>query len=49
METIEIYWQDLSEKKQKELLQMLGDNRNWDVFPLATIDIEDLTVPAECP
>ena len=50
MKTIEIYWQDLTERKQNELLQMLGDNRNWDVFPLATVDIEDdeeHTVPAE--
>ena len=54
MQTIEIYWQDLTKKKREELLQLLGDNRNWDVFPLATIDIEDdeevepeYTVPAE--
>ena len=41
METIEIFWNDLTEAKQKELLALLGDNRNWDVFPLATIDLED--------
>ena len=54
MKTIEIFWNDLTEAKQKELLALLGDNRNWDVFPMATIDLEDddageaeCTVPAE--
>lgn len=54
MKTIEIFWNDLTEAKKKELLSLLGDNRNWDVFPMATIDLEDddvgeaeYTVPAE--
>ena len=41
-ERIEIYWQDLTQAKQGEILQVLGENGNWDVFPIATID-----VPAE--
>ena len=42
MTSIEIYWQDLSKEKQHELLELFdGDNHNWDVFPLATLDIED--------
>ena len=41
-ERIEIYWQDLTQAKQSEILQVLGENGNWDVFPIATID-----VPAE--
>lgn len=50
MTSIEIYWQDLSKEKQNELLELFdGDNHNWDVFPLATLDIEDeeQIVPAE--
>ena len=35
---IEIYWQDLSRAKQDEILQVFGENGNWDVFPIATID-----------
>ena len=41
-EHIEIYWQDLTQAKQSEILQVFGENGNWDVFPIATID-----VPAE--
>lgn len=40
--TFEIYWQDLTEKAQKELLEFLdGDNGNYDVFPIATLEVED--------
>ena len=41
-EQIEIYWQDLTQAKQEEILQAFEENGNWDVFPIATID-----VPAE--
>ncbi len=40
MPTIEIYWDDLTEEKQKEILSKLGDNGNYDVFPIATIEYE---------
>ena len=36
---IEIYWSDLTEEKQQELLNLLGDNQNWDVFPIVEIGI----------
>ena len=36
---IEIYWSDLTEEKQQELLNLLGDNQNWDVFPIVEIEI----------
>lgn len=46
-ERIEIYWQDLTRAKQSEILQTFGENGNWDVFPIATIDVpaedEDIT------
>ena len=41
MITIEFYWNDLTEKKQKEIIELVGDNNNWDVFPIATLDIEE--------
>ena len=39
--TIEIYWNDLTREKQLELLNALGDNGNYDVFPIATIEVEN--------
>ena len=41
MTTIEIYWDDLSEKKQQEILNVLGNNENYDIFPIATIEVEE--------
>lgn len=44
MKQIKIYWQDLTEKAQKDILDMFGEKEefmNWDVIPMATIDIED--------
>ena len=38
-EHIEIYWQDLTLSKQREILQMFGENGNWDVFPIATLEV----------
>lgn len=41
MITIEIYWQDLTPAKQQEILNLLGENGNWDVFPMAVLEIEE--------
>lgn len=38
---VEIYWQDLTEQKQAELLELFGDNGNWDVIPMCTLEIEE--------
>ena len=38
-ERIEIFWQDLTWAKQSEILHVFGENGNWDVFPIATIDV----------
>lgn len=38
---IEIYWEDLKEETQKEIINILGDNGNFDVFPIAVIDYSD--------
>ncbi|MBN2286048.1 MAG: hypothetical protein JXI43_06345 [Tissierellales bacterium] len=44
MTTIEIYFDDLSETKQKELLEAVGvespDEMNWDTFPVSCVDLE---------
>lgn len=43
MATIEIYFDDLSETKQKELLKVAGvdspEDMNWDTFPVACVDL----------
>lgn len=44
---IEIYWDDLTESKQKEILDALGDNGNYDVFPIATIEAGQEEEPTE--
>lgn len=36
--SVEIYFQDLSKEKQDEILELLGENGNYDVFPIATIN-----------
>lgn len=48
MKTFEIYFNDLNEKAQKELLEMVGANdakeMNWDmdIIPIATFDFESI-------
>ncbi len=39
--TIEIYWNDLTAEKQQELLNALGDNGNYDVFPIVVLEFEE--------
>ena len=34
---IEIYWSDLTKEKQQEILDVLGENGNYDVFTIASI------------
>lgn len=44
MITIEFYWNDLTKKKQDEILKTLkitNDEHGWDFFPIATLDIEE--------
>lgn len=45
MSTIEIYFDDLTEEKQKEILDTLGDNGNYDLFPLASLGYEESKMP----
>ena len=38
---IEFYWDDLTESKKKEILELLGDNGNWDVIPFCVLEFEE--------
>ena len=35
--TIDIFWDDLIGETQEKLVARMGDNGNYDVFPIATI------------
>ena len=35
---IEIYFGDLKQEKQHEIIALLGDNGNYDICPIATIE-----------
>ena len=35
----EIFFDDLTDKTQAELLHLMGENGNFDVFPIATINV----------
>ena len=37
---ISLYWDDLSASAKERLIEILGDNGNYDVFPLAEIEFE---------
>ena len=45
MTTIEIYFDDLSEEKQKEICNAIGIEKgtdmNWDTLPVAICDFEE--------
>ena len=43
MRVIEIFWDDLTPAKQKDIQETLGidDNNNWDVCPLALLEIDE--------
>ena len=46
MKTYEIFFNDLTERAQKELMEFVGvddpKELNWDVFPIAELDMEDI-------
>jgi hypothetical protein len=39
IQCVELFWGDLSAEAQEKLLVLLGNNGNYDVFPIATINI----------
>jgi hypothetical protein len=42
MPVVEIYWKDLTPQKQKEILDIFGDNGNFDIYPICTIEDEEV-------
>ena len=44
---IEIYWNDLKKEKQDEILAALGENGNYDMFPLVQIPTPEDELNAE--
>ena len=38
---IQLFWDDLSSDAKERLLELLGDNGNYDVFPLAELVFEN--------
>ena len=36
----DIFWDDLAVEAQTELLNLMGDNGNYDVFPIVSINVE---------
>ena len=39
---INIYWNDLTKEKQKEIVDIIGDDGNYDIYPIAIVEIENL-------
>ena len=43
--TFELYFKDLTEQAQAELLKTIGiedaSELNWDIFPITTIEVEE--------
>lgn len=37
---VEIFFRDLTPENQQEIIEKLGDNGNYDVFPIACIPTE---------
>ena len=40
---VQLYWDDLSVEAKERLLELLGENGNYDVFPLAELVFENET------
>ena len=38
---VQLYWDDLSPSAKERLLELLGENGNYDVFPLAELVFEN--------
>lgn len=41
MVKVELYWDDLSENAKATLTEAIGDNHNYDVFPITELIYED--------
>lgn len=45
LQCISICWGDISEQKRNEIVKVLGDENNFDVFPIAVIPIPEEKAP----
>ena len=36
---VDLLWEDLSSKTRKQLLKLMGENGNFDIFPFASIKV----------
>lgn len=41
MITLRLYFNDLTEERQKKIIEVFGDDCNWDCIPICTLEIED--------
>lgn len=41
MITLSLYFNDLTKERQQKIEEVFGDNCNWDVIPICTLEIED--------
>ena len=49
---VQLYWDDLSPSAKERLLELLGENGNYDMFPLAELVFENNEIREEnekCP
>ena len=49
---VQLYWDDLSVEAKERLLELLGENGNYDVFPLTELVFENDEIREEnekCP
>ena len=44
-ESIDIFLEDLTPRKQSEILRLIGDNCNFDIYPVTSIPVEPQTEP----
>lgn len=41
MITLRLYFNDLTKERQDKIVEVFGDNCNWDIIPICTLEIED--------
>jgi hypothetical protein len=37
---VRLYFNDLTKERQEKIIEVFGDNCNWDVFPICELEIE---------
>lgn len=39
---LELYWDDLTKEAQDKIIEIFGENCNYDVFPIASLQFSNL-------